>query len=307
MGAGTISIAVAQGVLEQYRKMDNAIDIGGIGLSTLGLFYDVHFDGHLKTQDHILVRIRREAPYIDPGDGNDESLGHEELNRLYQNWARFWATHRVENEKSNHKPADESGLSKTDHESVDESGQNRADHNSGNKTKMRPADRFCNKLSFLYGLPYREANLSSVMHENLDQQFGGIPTDMYLQAVRNTRTGWATPFVIGGSLEEIADYEERYIDETARSQFDEIPKILLITGKENRLWHRNSIDFMYEWLLRGSLDRFDKVQKSPVTRYGHQDLFWGEEAHKDVFARRLEWLLGKPPELSSEGETGESG
>ncbi|HEY6555695.1 MAG TPA: hypothetical protein VI072_00420, partial [Polyangiaceae bacterium] len=39
----------------------------------------------------------------------------------------------------------------------------------------------------------------------------------------------------------------------------------------NQLWHRDSIDRMYDWLRR---DPRVRVTKRVFERYGHQDLWW---------------------------------
>ena len=66
--------------------------------------------------------------------------------------------------------------------------------------------------------------------------------------------------------------------------------VTLITGEQNALWHRESIDRMYEWLR--SNGRRDCV-KHVVPDFAHQDLLWGTRSEEVVFPRIRGGLL--PP------------
>ena len=69
--------------------------------------------------------------------------------------------------------------------------------------------------------------------------------------------------------------------------------LTLITGDLNSLWHRDSIDTMYEWLRRGRrADQPRRLDKQVLASYGHQDLHWGSGAPDDVFPRILRGLHG---------------
>lgn len=65
-------------------------------------------------------------------------------------------------------------------------------------------------------------------------------------------------------------------------------RITLITGSENRLWHRDSIDLMYEWLRngadgRGARDGRTRLEKHVLSGYRHQELLWGTHAPRHVY------------------------
>ena len=77
--------------------------------------------------------------------------------------------------------------------------------------------------------------------------------------------------------------DKQLVSEDARRRFDDLEKVTLITGDLNQLWHRNSIDYMHEWLRRGSSS--EKFQKHVIPGYGHQDLLWGQNATNDVYKR----------------------
>jgi hypothetical protein len=68
--------------------------------------------------------------------------------------------------------------------------------------------------------------------------------------------------------------------------------LTLITGDLNSLWHRDSIDTMYEWLRWGrNRDQPRKLRKHVLNGFGHQDLYWGADAPEHVFPLILEGLL----------------
>src|SRR5690606_31211903 len=62
-------------------------------------------------------------------------------------------------------------------------------------------------------------------------------------------------------------------------------RITSVTGAENRLWHRDSIDLMHEWLLcrawAGDAER--RPQKHVFRDYAHLDLFWANDAADEVY------------------------
>jgi hypothetical protein len=71
--------------------------------------------------------------------------------------------------------------------------------------------------------------------------------------------------------------------------------VTLLTGSENQLWHRDSIDRMHEWLLRS---RAVSVEKRIFDRFGHQDLWWSPRAAErdgvyDYVERRLRGEHGR--------------
>jgi hypothetical protein len=60
---------------------------------------------------------------------------------------------------------------------------------------------------------------------------------------------------------------------------------VLIAGARNRLWHRDSIDLMYEW-LRSNVPagaRKPSIKKHILPDYAHLDLLWGPNAREDVY------------------------
>ena len=141
----------------------------------------------------------------------------------------------------------------------------------------------CNRVSFMYGPPYLEDNLPERMHEGdfLKEQFGAIPLHMYLHGAKNVQRGWAAKFDADNANTDL-------IDHTALDLFHALKSVTLMTGAQNQLWHRDSIDRMYDWLRRGA--RRESVHKVILPGYGNQDMLWGQTAHLDVFPRILDGL-----------------
>ena len=73
------------------------------------------------------------------------------------------------------------------------------------------------------------------------------------------------------------------MSDEAQAQFRKLEKVTLITGALNRLWHRDSVDRMHEWLCRGSSKSLRKFHKQIFPDYAHQDLLWGEHASSKVY------------------------
>ena len=77
--------------------------------------------------------------------------------------------------------------------------------------------------------------------------------------------------------------------DTAPVGFARLKELTLVTGHLNRLWHRQSVDRMYEWLIRdvkrcraGDSTR-PRIEKVVLRGYAHQDLLWAPTAERDVF------------------------
>jgi pimeloyl-ACP methyl ester carboxylesterase len=137
-------------------------------------------------------------------------------------------------------------------------------------------NHWCHRLSYMYGMPYLPDKIPSIHRDHLPSQFGYIPLKFYLHCSQNLRRGYAAPF---GSMKQP---DPSYLN---RARFRDF-KLTLITGDLNSLWHRDSIDTMYEWLRRGrSSEQPGTLQKHVLGDYGHQDLYWGTDAPKDVFPR----------------------
>jgi pimeloyl-ACP methyl ester carboxylesterase len=144
---------------------------------------------------------------------------------------------------------------------------------------------FCERISFMYGMPFRLNDMKDLHDEpgGLEQQFGSMPLGIYAHCLRNLRRGWAAKY-------DAAENEEReLVDEAARRKFAG-RHITLITGNENQVWHRNSMDLMHEWLGNGRALPGLHLKKHVLRGYGHQDLYWSSNAPNEVYPLIAEGL-----------------
>src|SRR5262249_15157533 len=120
------------------------------------------------------------------------------------------------------------------------------------------ADDILCRLTFMFGQPYPSDVLAPGIHGPLlSELFGGMHIGLYLHAGQVVRRGYAAPFdqpdVIDRSRIRFgSERRARPLWSPLESYLDPEPfrdkRITLVTGAENRLWHRDSIDLMYEWL-----------------------------------------------------------
>ena len=217
-----------------------ASGLGPVTFSTVGLFYEVTWDGWGKLQDRILDRLADEddtIEFITP----DQNVARwpEMMENTYRMWPRVWG------------------------------GPWRVD--------------FFRRLAFMFGQPFLVSNLHERMTQDVVRdQFGALPFKLYRHVAQNALRGFAARFCAEGELDPRTPNEEipnalgeAYIRLDA---FGDL-KITLITGAENPLWHRESIDRMAEWLAR----RGEPATKHVLAGYGHQDLWWGKRSWDEVF------------------------
>jgi hypothetical protein len=56
--------------------------------------------------------------------------------------------------------------------------------------------------------------------------------------------------------------------------------LTLVAAGDNGVWHRDSIDLMYEWLLRNPKAR---CEKHVVPEYNIQELYWAKDARSRTY------------------------
>jgi cholesterol oxidase len=241
-GAGACAVAIAQG---------NVPDVQNVVLLTLGLFYEVPWDGWVKAEDFILERILgRTDPCraIDPREPVES--WPPDLRDAIRAYPEVWL------------PAPGDG-----------------------------ADEILRRLAFMFGAPYPREMLASGIHgPRLSELFGPMHLGLYLHAGQMVRRGYAAPFG------ELDIFDRHRLPEPRRPRNTYLvpgpfadKRITLITGAENRLWHRDSIDLMYEW-LRAEARPGRRSVKHVLRGYAHQDLLWGERAAADVYPLIAEGL-----------------
>ena len=133
----------------------------------------------------------------------------------------------------------------------------------------------------------------------LPKLFGAMSLDLFRHGAENLRAGMATELGerAGGDVIPLVggDFEHTF------AGFESLDRLTLIGGGLNRLWHRDCIDRMADWLDRSPTMR-QKCRKAIFLGYGHQDLFWGRHAADDVFPTIIEGLGPRPPDDGTPNE-----
>jgi len=243
LGAACLAMALGAGHVKPEA-------IPRIVFATIGLFYEVSWDGWSKLQDRMLERIADRDPTLVSISPDPRVDWPPELKETFEMWPKVWGS------------------------------------------PWREA--FFQRLTYMFGQPFLVSNLSRAMtREKVRAQFGAIPLTIYRQALQNTLRGYAAPFDAEGCLDphtpnkDIPEkLSQRYLNV---EPFRQLSKILLITGDENPLWHRESIDRMSEWLTRGGAPPTKRI----LTGYGHQDLWWGKNSSRDVFPLICEAIVAQ--------------
>lgn len=253
MGAAILAEAIALGHLERY-PIERAV------LMAMALFYDTPIDGRLKSEERVLERLRGTAlpdkcgPFVSmdprvtaaqgaPSRLSPKTIWPRELEEFYATWPRQLRFHLTE--------------------------------------ERTPVEEMCNRLSFMLGMFYEHDNLVESIHggtnPSLEGQFGPMALHLFIHGARNVRVGHATYY-----RPQPGQRDDDFVTDAARRRFAALDRVTLITGARNRLWHRDSIDRMHEWLCRepSGARRFPK---HVLRNYGHQDLLWGKQSERDVF------------------------
>lgn len=151
--------------------------------------------------------------------------------------------------------------------------------------KLRPAGapKWFQRLAFMYGEPYSRRLVEGVV-DDAAAYFGPLHMGIYLDAARLLRRGHA-PELDASRSDPLATH--------AQEQFTS-RKVTLIGGAQDRLWHRESLDLMYDWLLRAPNNPATRCKKIILADYAHNDLLWAQQAPQHVFAKVLDGIVDLP-------------
>lgn len=145
--------------------------------------------------------------------------------------------------------------------------------------------------SFLFGEPYAPDAIPEMHREGMEGLFGPLSVDLLGHAAESVRAGGMVQLPYGPHESKAdPDAPKLYAAlDTAPVGFARLKELTLVTGHLNRLWHRQSVDRMYEWLIRdvkrcraGDSTR-PRIEKVVLRGYAHQDLLWAPTAERDVF------------------------
>jgi pimeloyl-ACP methyl ester carboxylesterase len=200
LSSGVISMAAARGTLPPY--------VQNLVLLTLGLFFNVPWNGWIKAEDYLLEHSLHSDPehsrVVDP---NQPETWPNRMQEAYASWpARFLP------------PVD-------------------ADDNDMLK-----------RLSFMVGQPWSTANLHDTLRGDVRQFFGPFHLGFYLHCGQIVRRGYAAPFDAPEvKLSSMRDGNLDGTD-LCTDHFDERKHLTIVCAQDNGVWHREAADRMYDWL-----------------------------------------------------------
>ena len=149
------------------------------------------------------------------------------------------------------------------------------------------------RITFMFGRPFLKQLVPAHVTERdeLLRQFGGIPLAPFIQLSQWVRRGFVAKYdtyapptgAISKKQGASCKDTNRYLNIDNFAGLD----IVLVTGEHNMLWHSDSIHLMYDWLRRG---KCRNLSKQVLQGYAHQDMYWGRDAHVDVFPMLVDAL-----------------
>jgi hypothetical protein len=246
LSAGLTALACARGALEPFG-------IRKIVLCELGLFVEVPWNGWLKPEDFILERVIHETPACRAISPRRPDEWPPAFKTAAAGWPSAWL------------PAQ----------------------------GTTSFERMLHDLSFMVGPPYALDRLDeSLRNASIEPFFGPMHLGLYLHASQSVRRGYLARF----DEPDIID-RARVLPLFSRAppepkpplgdldpQFFRNKSVALIAAGQSRLWHRDAIDLMYDWLQSiGGRDPSTSVTKHVFVDYGLQELFWGLRAPAEVY------------------------
>lgn len=253
VGGALVAQALSAGLL---TEADANYALGPVVLCTLGLFYRVGLEGWLKGNEFLLEELTTtRSSFGDPEHPviSPQVSGAHRWPQLLEQAFQNWRTTPF------------------------------APNGWGHVTP----DEFIERMAFMYGMPYHSMRLSpqTKSPEALRLQFGDMPLGIYMHCVRNLRVGYATRF------DATPDHHYVSPDHFVQGGSPVVP-VTLITGAENQVWHRDSIDRTHEWLVNQTHPNArSRLRKVVFQGYAHQDLLWADESRKTVYPEIASGLL----------------
>src|SRR5262249_6949858 len=168
MGSATLAMAIGGGLIPEDLGVDKVL------FATIGLFYQVTWDGWTKVMDRILERLRDEihdCQQVSPA----KTPWPKPFEEVYQIWPATWGPPWEQEEKAKGK------------------------------------ESFFHRLAFLYGQVFLVSNLHDDMKKDpavIKRQFGAIPLELYRHAAQNALRGFAARCDAEGNLAPDTKNEE---------------------------------------------------------------------------------------------------
>jgi hypothetical protein len=242
MGGGATSIAIATGKL-------TGLGVKNVVLSTLGLFYEVPWNGWLKAEDFIVERIPQENPDCRGVDPHTPELWPRAMTEAFGYWPRGWLP----------------------------SGTGRAASMLQRLTFMFGQPYDARRLDPV------------ISERELLAQFGAMHVGLFLHAAELVRRGYAAklgapdvidrPRACADDCNHTRNGTGPVPDHYLLPQHFHNHRITLLNAADNQLWHRDAVDLMHDWLR----DHGVRSEKRNYAGYRIQELFWGARAKRDVY------------------------
>jgi pimeloyl-ACP methyl ester carboxylesterase len=155
-------------------------------------------------------------------------------------------------------------------------------------TWLPKGPEFLRALAFMIGLPYTPERVAKEFRTpGVANYFGTMHLGIYLHSGQLVRRGFCGPL----NAPDVIDRSRLQQQNPSRdTQSDLRPgpfrskHITLIAASENRIWHRDSIDLMYEWLRNNGCSSANAV-KHVLPGYNLQELLWGVRAREQVYPK----------------------
>jgi pimeloyl-ACP methyl ester carboxylesterase len=256
VGGGTVALAIARG---KFKRVRNVV------LSALGLFYEVPWNGWVKAEDYLIERVLAQDPTCRAIDPKNLRAWPAVMRTAEGSWPKAWLPSGTE-----------------------------------------PWESMLRLLTFMFGQPYfLDAIDPSLRCAKLLPVFGNMHLGTYWHLGQMVRRGFAAKF----NEPDVID-RSRLLRRRPRASHREGPTggdlasgpnfkdkvVTLVSGAENRLWHRDSMDLMYEWLCNNAGGGSGRFYKQAYRGYGLQEIVWGTNAPDDIFPHIESGLLGRPAE-----------
>jgi predicted alpha/beta hydrolase len=139
----------------------------------------------------------------------------------------------------------------------------------------------CQMANFTYGaggnVLWDHANLDPPTHRWIAREFGSVPTSFFKQISRCVNAGHLV------TVDGAADLPADAVAAPPRNR----PRWTLVAGSANRCFLPSSQRRTHEWLERLEPGRHAFVE---LPGYTHLDVFFGRDAHRDVYPRVVEAL-----------------
>lgn len=134
---------------------------------------------------------------------------------------------------------------------------------------------FLRAMTFMVGLPYTPERVAEGLGTAAaSQHFGSMHLGLYLHAGQIVRRGYCAPM----NASELAGARGAQSDLCPTHFRDK--QVTLLAASNNHIWHRDSVDRMYEWLRNHGCSN---STKHVLSGYNLQELLWSPSARSHVY------------------------